>query len=292
MNDKQLETFLCIARCGSFSQAEERLFCSKQALLKRINTLEGELGFPLFVRNERGVQLTLAGQEFYRGAESILALEREILIKCRKKAGKDQVLRIRQADTRMLMERVTMKYAELYPEIKIEKIINVGKSEYEQVLKGTIDVGESFRPEELNPDQVKYVKLMSLPYRCLMSASHRLAGRERLSFRQLRECEVELAPRQFKTEYRLALKELLPSVHYEQNLSSHPEQIYELLTRNMIVLTPSYYIRYLQDTVSAVLEGDWSREYGLIAAANAPEHVQRYLFLAKEIYSSEDFSDF
>ena len=81
MNDKQLETFLVLAECGSFSSAEEQLFCSKQALTKRIAALENELGFALFLRSHTGIQLTEAGKDFYQGAKKILELETSVIEK-------------------------------------------------------------------------------------------------------------------------------------------------------------------------------------------------------------------
>ena len=61
MYNPQLETFLCVAECGSFNKAAEKLFISPPAVIKQINLLEENLDLQLFVRTHRGLQLTEAG---------------------------------------------------------------------------------------------------------------------------------------------------------------------------------------------------------------------------------------
>ena len=91
MNDRQLETFLVLAECGSFSSAEEQLFCSKQALTKRIAALENELGFALFLRSHTGIQLTEAGKDFYQGSKKFLSLKQVSLKKAERSLIQDPV---------------------------------------------------------------------------------------------------------------------------------------------------------------------------------------------------------
>jgi len=58
MNDKQLQSFITVAKLGSFSKAADELFLSKQALKKQIDSLERELCFTLFSRSAQGMTLT------------------------------------------------------------------------------------------------------------------------------------------------------------------------------------------------------------------------------------------
>ena len=52
MYNPQLETFLCVAECGSFNKAAEKLFISPPAVIKQINLLEENLDLQLFVRKK------------------------------------------------------------------------------------------------------------------------------------------------------------------------------------------------------------------------------------------------
>ena len=62
----QLEQFLYaneIAKCGSITQAAKNLFITQPSLTIAIQKLETELGFFLFNRSQKGVQITEKGEE-------------------------------------------------------------------------------------------------------------------------------------------------------------------------------------------------------------------------------------
>jgi DNA-binding transcriptional LysR family regulator len=63
-NLRQIRYFLTVADLGGFTPAAAALFVAQPALSRQIALLEGELGFPLFVREPRGVRLTEAGALF------------------------------------------------------------------------------------------------------------------------------------------------------------------------------------------------------------------------------------
>ena len=48
MYNPQLDTFLCVAECGSFNKAAEKLYISPPAVIKQINLLEEGPGSPAF----------------------------------------------------------------------------------------------------------------------------------------------------------------------------------------------------------------------------------------------------
>lgn len=72
MFDEYLKTFICAAECGSFSKAAETLFLSPNAVKKRINQLEENLGFSLFDRTIKGITLTPAGKSFYDDSKKLV----------------------------------------------------------------------------------------------------------------------------------------------------------------------------------------------------------------------------
>ena len=72
MFDEYLKTFICAAECGSFAKAAEALFLSPNAIKKRINSLEEDLGFSLFERTLKGISLTSAGKSFYNDSKKLV----------------------------------------------------------------------------------------------------------------------------------------------------------------------------------------------------------------------------
>lgn len=88
MHDYQLQSFLTAARLGSFNSASKEEHLAVQTFALRIKTLEQELGFPLFNRTAKGVELTREGEEYLTTAESVLEMLRAG--QSRAKHAKDQ----------------------------------------------------------------------------------------------------------------------------------------------------------------------------------------------------------
>src|SRR5882724_5004240 len=60
--------FLEVARCGSFRAAAQKLRQSVNALRRRVDAVEQDLGIPLLVRHVNGVRLTDEGSRIYNAA--------------------------------------------------------------------------------------------------------------------------------------------------------------------------------------------------------------------------------
>lgn len=75
---KGIDVFVCVADCGSFKAAAERLNLTPSAVSKAIARLEGRLQARLFQRTTRSLALTDAGQAFYRTCSGVLADLQEV----------------------------------------------------------------------------------------------------------------------------------------------------------------------------------------------------------------------
>lgn len=73
INLRQLEYFVKVAECGSFTKASQALYTSQPNLTKSISALEEEYHTTLFIRKNKGVLLTQEGRNFLYYANSILA---------------------------------------------------------------------------------------------------------------------------------------------------------------------------------------------------------------------------
>lgn len=67
----QLQSFLAVARYGSLSRAAASRHISLPGISKHIKMLEDELGFQLFTRSSRGMELTENGRQVLSHAERI-----------------------------------------------------------------------------------------------------------------------------------------------------------------------------------------------------------------------------
>src|SRR5215218_6024458 len=76
---RQLESFIAIARTGSFSAAARIVHVSQPALTAVIKNLEQQLGVALFERTPRGVTVTTAGRELLPTVDRLLTELNETL---------------------------------------------------------------------------------------------------------------------------------------------------------------------------------------------------------------------
>ena len=70
---RQIRYFVAVAEQGSVSATAQTISISQSTITETIQELEVDLGFRLFERHARGVELTRKGHQFLRHATKILA---------------------------------------------------------------------------------------------------------------------------------------------------------------------------------------------------------------------------
>ncbi len=90
-----LDTLLQVEATGSFTQAAKKLYITTVSVMNQMNTLEKQVGVPLFVRTHQGVELTPAGKALCRSARKIIADSQAALAEARRLGQQEQqVIRI------------------------------------------------------------------------------------------------------------------------------------------------------------------------------------------------------
>lgn len=107
MISRQLQVFLRVADCGSFSKAAAQLFVTPASVMKQINILENMYGTELLKRSYRGIELTEAGKILYADGQKMLALSRETEAKI-KNAGRQAGITIRLGSSLLCPSRLLL----------------------------------------------------------------------------------------------------------------------------------------------------------------------------------------
>ncbi|MGY2293099.1 LysR family transcriptional regulator [Pseudomonas sp. SDO528_S397] len=145
MELRHLRYFIMVAEERHFTRAAARLNMQQPPLSQQIRALEHELGFDLFKRHPKGVDLTAGGLVFLDEARDILArVEQGALKAARAAHGIEGTLVIgftSSAAAHPLIPRIIRAYREHYPGVELS--INEGSAREvtEDTVEKRIDLG-------------------------------------------------------------------------------------------------------------------------------------------------------
>ncbi|SHM35733.1 DNA-binding transcriptional regulator, LysR family [Caldanaerovirga acetigignens] len=148
-----LKYFVLICKNKSFSKTAEELFITQQALSKRIQKLEKQLGTQLFERTPRGVTLTEAGRYVLSRAELLVKTYEEFVSDVKSKIDKEKTtikIGFAPGTLQILGVRAIIEFEQKNRDIHIE-IAEFSDIDCEaNVLNGTLDLALTVKPKDLS----------------------------------------------------------------------------------------------------------------------------------------------
>ncbi|GAB6110232.1 LysR family transcriptional regulator [Fusibacter bizertensis] len=191
----QIYYFTEIAKTGSMSQVARNLHISQPNISMTIGVLEKELGYTLFNRMPKGVELTRQGAEFLYHAESIIA-------------NIDSMRKIRQTDTDSSIDfsvSVQFSSACVYPIIEMLSLFENEKKTFsirqnpfydivEDVESGHSNLGilnisteqEKFITMLLEKKGLEFVSIQDTPMAICIAKGHPLYDRQNIGLSDLK----------------------------------------------------------------------------------------------------------
>jgi|HigsolmetaGSP11D_1036233.scaffolds.fasta_scaffold05321_5 DNA-binding transcriptional LysR family regulator len=148
MNLRFIETFLWVARLGSFSAAAEKLNTTQASISNRIATLEAELGVKLFVREMRGCVLTPAGQAAIPKAEAVVKAATEFRDAVADPASIRGSVSIGTIDSivHSFLPRLFERVREKYPGISIDLNVDTSLNMAREIIERRVDLAMIMGP--------------------------------------------------------------------------------------------------------------------------------------------------
>jgi len=144
MDFDQLNTFLEVAKLGSFSRAAEKVLRSQPAVSAQIRQLEQEYGHKLFDRSTKSVRLTPAGEVVLDYARQMLTLRNTSMQAASDWNGVPTgTLSIGANEGTFLyvLPKVFAEYHRRFPKVKISVYRSFTHKVSEKVEEGAIDLG-------------------------------------------------------------------------------------------------------------------------------------------------------
>ncbi|SAK86227.1 LysR substrate binding domain protein [Caballeronia fortuita] len=179
MELRHLRYFLAVAEEGQFTRAAARLHMQQPPLSQQIQELEQELGFALFLRQPRGVELTAPGQSLAEHARAALRTLEQGVAHARR-VSQGQVGRVRIALTSSaafhpLATTAIRAFRQTHPDISIE-LSEVNAAEIiEMMSNGQVDAAILRKPTE-TPADLRFELLAQERMRLVLPLGHVLIG--------------------------------------------------------------------------------------------------------------------
>lgn len=196
MELRHLRYFVTLAEELHFGRAAERLHIAQPPLSQQIRQLETELGFELFHRTKRKVELSEAGevflievQQIFRQLEQAILLGRQV---CRGEMGQLVVGFVSSAAYNILPD-ILQNSRNIIPNINLELHELTTDEQLRWLESGRIDVGFVRPPIDENTYKSKIIFQESLAI--ALPENHRLANQEKVSLQSLTEESFILFPR-------------------------------------------------------------------------------------------------
>ncbi len=152
MDIESIKTFMVLANTKNYTRAANQLFVAQSTITNRIHELEKELGFQLFHRTNRLVELTPEGGKFRRYAEKVIELTDTSLAEISATRKYDHYLRIGCADSiyEGHLAGLILKHRKNHPKDYLK--ISIGLTEHllEQIQNDMLDVVFTYLPLSKN----------------------------------------------------------------------------------------------------------------------------------------------
>jgi DNA-binding transcriptional LysR family regulator len=186
MELRQLHYFLTVAEELNFSRAAERLRITQPPLSLQIQNLEKELGFPLFHRNNRHVELTNAGKIFADEIRKTLDhLHRAVENAERAHNGEIGTLTVGfvGSATYDILPSVLREFHSLYPDVEVHLLEMSTPVQVEALRQEEIDIGVLRPPVQ---DDTLYTEVVStVPCVLAVPKQHPLVEKKNISLSDL-----------------------------------------------------------------------------------------------------------
>ena len=292
MISQQLQVFLQVAECGSFSKAAQKMMVTPASVMKHMNTLEERLGVKLVKRSSQGIKLTAAGKSLYKDGKKLAALAENAVSRA-KNAERSEGITIRVGSSLLNPSRVlTDLWAPLrekYPQYKFH--IVPYQDTKEQILSVISSLGEridllvgAFNSKTMRK-AADYLNLGE--YRLCVAVPERnpLASRKELTLRDLYG-ERLMMVKGGDTELLDHFHHMLTTAHSQIQVEE-AGYYYDMDTFNTceqtgsLLLTLDAWASIHPSLVTILVKWDYRIPYGILYAKTPSDDVKTFISIIK-----------
>lgn len=189
MDFRHFRTFVIAAEELHLGRTAERLEIAQPAVTQQIKALEAQLGFKVFHRVRRGIELTEAGVVFLEHArEALASADNAVLAGRRASRGELGKLCIAYAHSAMLepgLPALLKRFSEQRPQVELElRDINV-QEQLNALTDERIDVAFLRSPPGPLPSSIRLTAFSRTPLDAVLPQGHPACEQDTLTLREL-----------------------------------------------------------------------------------------------------------
>jgi DNA-binding transcriptional LysR family regulator len=288
--DRHLESFIAVAEEGSLSKAATRLYISQPALTQQINLLEENLGASLFIRTNRGVKLTSAGEALLKDSKKIITLCEKTVSQVRDAAAQlGGLLRlgVRPDIQSVILHTALSAFAKYFPAVTQEFVSLQVDDLIPAVVDGRIDICEFYDTKLPGREDVGFLSLQKERMVFLVHPDDPLARRTAIALRDLSDAKVALVGED-KTTGTDELRRKITSSGLPINLVTRDRDCAIRIRNGLeraITTAPEGIASYFTPLVPIPMSEDIFTNLGFIHPLDPSVPVTSFLELAREVFA-------
>lgn len=238
-----LYEFMLLASNLNFTDTAKSFFISQSVLSNHISNLEKELGVRLFVRDNRSVRLTKAGEVFRDDAEKItVAYEQALANLSSHKRGTSSLIRVGflLGTFGSFLPTLCRRYHELHPETEFSlTVLDIGEAQ-KALKEDKVDIAFTVFTQNLPGGEYDYQTLFEDRYKLAVPITHHLAKRQSIELADLKNERV-ITPRFNPLKGTLAqtgvmMEKLGVEVHTDHSITDAASLMTTLVATNNVAI--------------------------------------------------------
>lgn len=292
MFNRQLITFVCVADCGSFTKAAEKLYVSPTSVMKTMNALEAHLDLKLTKRTPAGVRLTPAGEVIYRDAKFLFDYSRRSIAGARQAmhaCGQMFCVGTSLLNPAKPFMDLWYQVNQDFPDYKLHLV--PFEDNHEGILCEISKLGEKFDfligvcDSKMWLNRCRFLPLGRYKKMIAVSKEHRLAKRTSVQAEDLYG-ETLMMVKEGDSAVNDAIREDIKKKHPQIRIEDTPH-FYDISVFNRcaetqnILLTLECWKEVHPGLATIPVEWDYSIPYGLLYSLDPPDDVERFIDIVK-----------
>jgi DNA-binding transcriptional LysR family regulator len=220
-----LRSFVVVAEELHFTRAAERLGIAQPPLSQQIRRIEDKVGYALFLRGTRSVELTQAGRSLLVTARRLFD-QASFGIEAARRAGRGEIGRLRigfpTSIALTVLPTIIRSYRVNYPDVDLELRELATTPQHEALEAGSIDIG--FLREARSDEAIASETIFTESFVAVLPHDHPLTKKRQISITSLAREKFILFPRSIGPEFHDRITGLCRDAGFEPRVTQEASE--------------------------------------------------------------------